>query len=65
MNEERRRTYGPCAVCEAVDQDSSPKLVRYCRICKVSMCEDCRVNYWKRMQAALWAGLAGVSKEDE
>ncbi len=59
MSEDARSRYGTCAVCVAVEQDDKPKLVRYCRVCKVSMCEDCRVNYWKRMQAALWAGLKG------
>lgn len=49
---------GICGCCSAVDGDFSYKLVSFCEFCKAWLCDACRGNPWKRVQAMLkWASL--------
>lgn len=43
--------YGKCKCCELVDGDTSLKIVSYCELCRVYLCEPCRSNPMKRIKA--------------
>ena len=42
---------GTCKVCELVDGDGSIKIVKYCVICGVYICNNCNLDLIKRMKA--------------
>lgn len=49
-----------CEVCKQLDDDTTPKPVRYCGMCEAWMCEPCRQAFWtRRVPAALVKGLFG------
>lgn len=41
-----------CDVCLILDGNTSPKEVKYCKLCDKFMCEPCRKNPARRMAAA-------------
>jgi hypothetical protein len=47
----RHARRGQCDVCRLVDGDTGSKLVEYCNICKAWICDACRKNWPRRMQA--------------
>lgn len=46
----------PCDACVLLDDDATPKPVRWCATCEASLCERCERDYWRRMRAALLRG---------
>lgn len=44
---------GYCKVCQLLDNDNKIKLVTYCDVCKVYICEKCNNNWIKRVEAFL------------
>lgn len=40
-----------CRACELLDGDKKKKKARYCPICGVYLCNDCRTNPLRRMAA--------------
>jgi hypothetical protein len=45
--------FGTCDVCRLVRKDDTPKLVRYCAVCKTWLCERCSRDWPARARAAL------------
>ena len=43
----------PCRVCELIDNDSTPKRVKYCNLCGAYICKDDETNVLRRAKAAL------------
>lgn len=41
-----------CDACILLDNDYTPKLVQYCRICDAWLCAPCAHSPWRRAQAA-------------
>jgi hypothetical protein len=50
---------GQCDVHRLVDGDTSSRLVEFCNLCKAWLCDDCRGNWARRMQAFYRARRAG------
>lgn len=42
---------GRCRCCELLNNDTAKKEVKYCRVCKVSLCESCRKDPIRRIKA--------------
>lgn len=41
-----------CDACILLDNNYTPKLVQYCRLCDAWLCDVCRNSPWRRAQAA-------------
>ena len=47
---------GVCKVCELLESDLSVKVVKYCNLCGVYICNDCNKDFkrrWKAFKLAL------------
>lgn len=46
-----KSVYKQCMCCLLVDRDGDQKLCKWCSLCGVWLCDDCRINPLKRMKA--------------
>jgi hypothetical protein len=42
---------GVCKVCELLDGDDKVKVVKYCNLCGVFICNSCNLNLERRLKA--------------